>query len=117
MPRRSLAGLLVLLARLAAAQDDPASRQVRFDDQVFDKARLTQRTPSRPLDLNHPEASEGYLAFDSRPWPGGVVPVGFGRGIDAAQMATFYRACQQWEAVANVHCVPVAGQPVRLPVR
>jgi hypothetical protein len=44
------------------------------------------------------------------PWTDGVLPVLFRADVEPWQRVKFMRGCEQWSAVANVRCVPYAGQ-------
>ncbi|MCC6277346.1 MAG: hypothetical protein IT289_05470 [Oligoflexia bacterium] len=50
--------------------------------------------------------SSGLLAYNSRPWPSGIVPVVFEPGISQERQNLFFGACHDWGYAANIVCVP-----------
>lgn len=63
----------------------------------FDDYRLAMKSVST-------EMSTGFLAYSSKPWPNGIVPVEFDRSISKNYRAQFMSACKVWSAVASVQC-------------
>lgn len=65
--------------------------------QYFEDYRLNQSSLTT-------EMASGYSAYDSKPWPGGVVPVEFDRSISKDYRNRFAKACKVWSDVAKVTC-------------
>jgi hypothetical protein len=63
----------------------------------FDDYRLGQSHLSA-------EMSTGYLAYESKPWPHGTVPVQFDNSISKDYRNRFMKACKVWSAAAKVQC-------------
>lgn len=53
-----------------------------------------------------PRAATGYVAFGSKPWPGGTLPIVFDASVTAQQQQYFLNLCNGvWGSLANVRCV------------
>lgn len=63
----------------------------------FDDYRLSQNQLTT-------EMGSGFYAYESKPWPNGIVPVEFDRSISKDYRNRFMTACKVWSDVANVHC-------------
>lgn len=65
--------------------------------QYFDDYRLSENRLSA-------EMATGFLAYESKPWPGGIVPVQFDTSISKDYKNRFMQACKVWSGVAKVQC-------------
>jgi hypothetical protein len=106
---------VLCLAGVLRAQGDKT--KLMMNDQVFDENQVKYvKGTITGSNLSHPSAAAGFLESGGKPWPGGVLPIEFPRGVSTQQAEAFAAACDAWGRASGARCVPHTNQSDHLKV-
>jgi hypothetical protein len=113
--RRSAALVLSGIVLVALVELPPVAAQAQPPEATVIDDMILYSDQFVASHLDDPATS--VSSVNTRPWPGGVIPVAFDASVSAGQRAQFIRNCNVWGTRApGVGCVVRSVEPVALNV-